>query len=80
MRLGAFPGIEVVADLDEVSVRSPEFSGSDSNTSDDHGEDEAEDRDLTVTESSLDLSRSLSSQTLVYHLSGLGSNPKQCRT
>lgn len=59
--------VEVFADLDEVLLRSPESSGSDRATKDDDGEHQAEDCDLAVAESSLDLSRSLGSQTLVYH-------------
>lgn len=59
--------IEVVTDLDEVLLRGPESSSSDRATQDDDGEHEAEDCDLAVAESSLDLSRSLGSQTLVYH-------------
>ncbi|KAM2988001.1 hypothetical protein FF2_008093 [Malus domestica] len=58
-------GVEVVANLEEVLLRGSELARSDRAAKDDHREDEAEDRDLGVPESSLDPSRSLSSQAFL---------------
>lgn len=64
MGFGELEGVEAVANVDEVLLRRAEFSGADGAAQDNDGEDEAEDRDLAMPESSVESSRPLSSQTL----------------
>lgn len=58
-------GVETVANVDEVLLRRAEFSSTDGAAQDNKGEDQAEDGDLAMPESSLESSRPLSSQTLL---------------
>ncbi|GLU08146.1 hypothetical protein SLE2022_250710 [Rubroshorea leprosula] len=69
MQLGAPAKVKVATDLIEVLIRGTELASANGATEDDDGEDKTQDRDLQMTESSLDLSRSLRSQTLVNHFS-----------
>lgn len=55
---------ETVAEVDEVLVMSGELSGTDSAAEDDGDEEETEDSDLEIAESSLDSSQPLRSYTL----------------
>nr|KYP51021.1 hypothetical protein KK1_027234 [Cajanus cajan] len=55
---------EAVADVDEVLLRRAELAGADGAAQDNDGEEQAEDRDLAMPESSLEPFRPLSSQTL----------------
>lgn len=70
VRLGMVAGSESVAELDEVLLGSAELAGADSAAEDDDGEDEAEDGDLEMAESSLDFSQPLLSQAPFDHLRG----------
>ena len=64
MGFGELAGVEAVANVNQVLLRRAEFSGADGAAQDNDGEDEAEDRDLAMPESSVESSRPLSSQTL----------------
>ena len=57
-------GVETVANVEEVLLGRAEFSSTDGAAQDNNGEDQAEDGDLAMPESSLESSHPLSSQTL----------------